>query len=160
MTAPSQCNIGESSESQGRFLTQAITPRSLQGMRKSGGTSNLSGIQGCTNHCSQPEVSSGEADRGSSKQKNCFIDYATPSSSVSAFCRAVLTKVIPNAFFGVGQGGKDNRRLIMKQIDRFIRLSRYESLSLHEVCEGLKVGPSLPTWVPAFVSYIAIQTYG
>jgi hypothetical protein len=125
-------------------------------MRKSGGTSNLSGIQGCTN---QLEVLSGEADRGSSKQKNCFIDYATPSSSVSAFCRAVLTKVIPNAFFGVGQGGRDNRRLIMKQIDRFIRLSRYESLSLHEVCEGLKVGHSLPTWVPTFVSYIAIQTY-
>lgn len=27
----------------------------------------------------------------------------------------------------------------MKHVDRFVRMSRFESLSLHEVCKGLKV---------------------
>ncbi|KAL2002309.1 hypothetical protein VTN02DRAFT_216 [Thermoascus thermophilus] len=71
--------------------------------------------------------------------KPCLTDHATPASAVSAFCRAVLTRLIPNEFLGVGPDGMANRQILMRHVDRFVRLRRYESLSLHEVCTGLKV---------------------
>jgi telomerase reverse transcriptase len=71
--------------------------------------------------------------------KQTLMDYATPSSSVSAFCRGVLRKVIPPQFYGAGQHQKSNQEIVFSHVDRFIRLRRFESLSLHEVCKGLKV---------------------
>lgn len=73
------------------------------------------------------------------KPKLSLTDYATPASSVSAFCRAVLQRLIPPRFFGDGEHGLWNRKIVMKHVDCFIKLRRYESLSLHEVCKGLKV---------------------
>lgn len=73
------------------------------------------------------------------KPKVSLTDYATPASSVSAFCRAVLQSLIPPRFFGNGRDGLCNRKVVMKHVDSFIKLRRYESLSLHEVCKGLKV---------------------
>ncbi|KAJ5717406.1 Telomere reverse transcriptase [Penicillium malachiteum] len=72
--------------------------------------------------------------------KVTLTDHATPASSVSAFCRAVLLKLIPPQFFGEGPDGVLNRNMIMKHVDSFIKLRRFESISLHEVCKGLKVG--------------------
>ncbi|EED18804.1 telomerase reverse transcriptase, putative [Talaromyces stipitatus ATCC 10500] len=69
----------------------------------------------------------------------CLLGYATPTSSVSAFCRATLRKLIPREFFGEGQDGISNERKLMHQVDRFIRISRFESLSLHEACNGFKI---------------------
>ncbi|OKL61688.1 hypothetical protein UA08_02399 [Talaromyces atroroseus] len=74
-----------------------------------------------------------------STRKICLLDHASPTSSVSAFCRATLRKLIPHEFFGQGEDGASNLRTMMKQIDRFIRLSRFESLTLHEVCKGFKI---------------------
>ncbi|GFF73759.1 telomerase reverse transcriptase [Aspergillus udagawae] len=71
--------------------------------------------------------------------KQSLMDYATPSSSVSAFCRAVLRKLIPPQFYGVGQHQKSNQEVIFSHVDRFIRMRRFESLSLHEVCKGIKI---------------------
>jgi telomerase reverse transcriptase len=71
--------------------------------------------------------------------KQSLMDYATPSSSVSAFCRAVLRKLIPPQFYGVGQHQKSNQEIVFSHVDRFIRMRRFESLSLHEVCKGIKV---------------------
>ncbi|KAJ5577953.1 Telomere reverse transcriptase [Penicillium hispanicum] len=73
------------------------------------------------------------------KPKLSLTDYATPVSSVSAFCRSVLQKLIPLQFFGEGSEGKLNRNLVMQHVDSFIKLRRFENLSLHEVCKGLKV---------------------
>lgn len=81
------------------------------------------------------------------KPKLGLTDYATPASSVSAFCRAVLLKLVPFRFFGDGPDGSFNRQLVMKHVDNFIKLRRFESLSLHEVCKGLKV-TSIP-WLAA-----------
>ncbi|KAJ9299612.1 hypothetical protein DTO271G3_2496 [Paecilomyces variotii] len=74
-----------------------------------------------------------DANMDQKKKKLCLTDYATPASSVSAFCRAVLQKLVPNEFYGVGQEGKWNRQIILKNVDRFIRLRRFESISLHQV---------------------------
>jgi hypothetical protein len=51
----------------------------------------------------------------------------------------VLQKLIPRQFFGVGPGGIHNLRLVLQKVDRFVKLRRFESLSLHEVCKGIKV---------------------
>lgn len=73
------------------------------------------------------------------KPKLSLTDYATPASSVSAFCRAVLHRLLQPRFFGDGEHEFWNRRIVMKHVDSFIKLRRYESLSLHELCNGLKV---------------------
>lgn len=78
--------------------------------------------------------------RKTPKTQASLTDYATPSSSVSAFCRAVIQKLIPRQFWGVGPDGISNFKLVLKHVDRFIKLRRFESLSLHEVCKGVKVG--------------------
>ncbi|GAQ05707.1 hypothetical protein ALT_3028 [Aspergillus lentulus] len=65
--------------------------------------------------------------------KQSMMAYATPSSSVSAFCRAVLRKLIPPQFYGVGQHQKSNQEIVFSHVDRFIRMRRFESLSLHEI---------------------------
>lgn len=68
-----------------------------------------------------------------------LIDLATPHSDVSACCRAVISAVIPFDFWGKGKTGKANQEVIMRQVDRFIRLRRFESMTLHAVSQGLKV---------------------
>lgn len=77
------------------------------------------------------------------KTQASLTDYATPASSVSAFCRAVIQKLIPQQFWGVGPDGILNLKLVLRHVDRFIKLRRFESLSLHEVCKGIKVGHRL-----------------
>lgn len=74
------------------------------------------------------------------KTQVSLTDYATPASSVSAFCRVVIQKLIPRQFWGVGPDGISNLKLVLRHVDRFIKLRRFESLSLHEVCKGIKVG--------------------
>lgn len=83
--------------------------------------------------------------------KTTLTDHATPSSSVSVFCRAVLQRLIPPQFFGTGQQGLSNKRIILRQVDQFIRMRRFESLNLHEVCQGLKI-TSIPWLEPPKVS--------
>lgn len=73
-------------------------------------------------------------------RKPSFVDHATPSANVSAFCRSVLEKLVPHEFWGVGDAQSHNRRLFMRAVDRFIRLRRFESLTLHDTCQGMKVG--------------------
>ena len=74
-----------------------------------------------------------------SRPKLSLMDYATPSSSVSAFCRAVLRKLFPSEWYGVGQQGNINQDIILKHVDRFVRMRRFETLTIHEICKGIKV---------------------
>jgi telomerase reverse transcriptase len=67
--------------------------------------------------------------------QECFTDMACPAADVSAFCRAVVARVIPNAFWG----DENNRRTIMYWIDQFILLRRFESLNLHQVTQKVQV---------------------
>lgn len=68
-----------------------------------------------------------------------IVDHATPHSDVSAFCRAVLANLIPNEFWGQHLDGTHNKEVVMHNVDRFIRLRRFESLTLHAVAENLKI---------------------
>jgi telomerase reverse transcriptase len=67
------------------------------------------------------------------------MDLATPDAYVSAFCRAVIRKIVPKECWGVGSSGGENEQSIMQHIDRFIRARKFESFTLHEVLHGLKV---------------------
>ncbi len=73
-------------------------------------------------------------------QYTSITELATPVSSVSAFCQAVLAKVIPDEFWGEGSTQEQNKRCFLKQIHHFINLRRFESMCLHEVMQGMKVG--------------------
>jgi len=72
------------------------------------------------------------------KQTNTF-DHATVLASVSAFCRAVIRNVFPPNAFGAGSTGGNSFAIIMRAVDSFVRLRRYESFSLHDVIQGIKV---------------------
>lgn len=71
--------------------------------------------------------------------KFSMIDFATPSADVSAFCRAILSNIIPNGFWGEAEEGTSNKRAIMRYVDQFIKVRRYENLTLHAIFQGLKV---------------------
>ena len=72
-------------------------------------------------------------------QYKSLVDLATPSSQVSTFCQAVLSKIIPNAFWGDGETQIHNKAQVMLKVDHFIKLRRFETMSMHEVCQYLKV---------------------
>ena len=68
-----------------------------------------------------------------------IVDAATPVSQVSKFCQAVLSKIIPNEFWGTGNSHKHNKGVVLRNVDRFVRLRRFENMSLHEAFQGIKV---------------------
>ncbi len=77
--------------------------------------------------------------RGASRPKVNLTDHATPAASISAFCRAVIQNLVPAGFFGTGEQGAIHQNIILRHVDRFIHMRRRESLSLHEICAGIKV---------------------
>ncbi|CAG8429897.1 unnamed protein product [Penicillium salamii] len=90
----------------------------------------------------EPQQAASASDGAGQSGRNMKIgltDYATPPSSVSAFCRAVLQKLIPRQLLGDGSEGNSNYRLILRHVDRFIKMRRFETLSLHETCKGIKI---------------------
>ncbi|KAI4161815.1 MAG: hypothetical protein LQ342_004506 [Letrouitia transgressa] len=52
-------------------------------------------------------------EMGEDRTKGELVDSATPSANVSAFCRAVLFKLIPDGFWGNGPDGVENKRVVM-----------------------------------------------
>lgn len=72
---------------------------------------------------------------------SALVDLATPTSHVSAFCQAVLSKIIPDQFWGVEEAQKHNKAMVMRKVDHFIKLRRFETVSLHEMLQGVKVTP-------------------
>lgn len=62
-------------------------------------------------------------------------EYASSVGEVSTFVLSVIKRVIPRALLG----GPENQKSIMWSINRFIRLRRFESMSLHDIMQGLKV---------------------
>lgn len=66
-------------------------------------------------------------------------ELATPTANVSAFCRAVLCRVVPDEFWGIGENQTHNINVLMQNTDRFVKLRRFENFSLHDVTQGMKV---------------------
>ena len=50
-----------------------------------------------------------------------------------------MSNLIPNEIWGVGKEGKDNCKVFLHHVDSFVRSRRFENMTLHSVCQGLKV---------------------
>ncbi|KAB8238671.1 telomerase reverse transcriptase [Aspergillus alliaceus] len=87
----------------------------------------------------RPKNESPDTKANVTRPKLSMTDYATPTSSVSAFCRAVLRSLIPLQFYGNRQHKITHQMVVFRHVDRFVRMRRFESLSVHEVCKGIKV---------------------
>ncbi|KAB2578511.1 Telomerase reverse transcriptase [Lasiodiplodia theobromae] len=72
-------------------------------------------------------------------QQVCFTDMATPEHQVEAFCRAVMKKVVPKRLWGEGETQAHNSHVFLAQVGRFVRLRRFETLTLHEVMQDMKI---------------------
>ncbi|CAI6341564.1 unnamed protein product [Periconia digitata] len=83
----------------------------------------------------QREITSRPPNKNQSIEQTCFTDLACPTAQVSAFCRAVMAKVIPHGFWGCDH----NRRIITYWVDQFICLRKFESLNLHQVTQKLQI---------------------
>lgn len=68
-----------------------------------------------------------------------LLEQACRPVQVSAFCRAAVFKVFPHDIWGNGHLGAHNRRVLHRNIDKFIRLRRFESMSLHDVLQEMKL---------------------
>ncbi|KTW32040.1 telomerase reverse transcriptase [Pneumocystis jirovecii RU7] len=64
-----------------------------------------------------------------------FIAMTTPYSHVSCFLRAIMKKIIPRGFYG----SDSNFENILDSINTFVRMRRFESISLHSLMHSLKV---------------------
>ena len=73
---------------------------------------------------------------------------ATPVEQVSAFCRAILRKLLPGEVFDKGGYSSDNWRIFLRHTDGFLRLRRFENLTLEDVMKQIKV-TSIPWMRPA-----------
>ncbi|KAK5663294.1 hypothetical protein OQA88_3721 [Cercophora sp. LCS_1] len=72
-------------------------------------------------------------------QHDSIVELATPISSISAFCQAVLSKIIPDGFWGKDGVQEHNKKLFLKYVNHFIHLRRFESMNLHELAQGMKI---------------------
>jgi telomerase reverse transcriptase len=70
---------------------------------------------------------------------------ASPSSAVSAFVRSTLNRLIPGETWGEGEAGRANASWFLQSVDKFINRRKFESMTLQEALQGLKV--SEMTWL-------------
>ncbi|ETI28779.1 hypothetical protein G647_01230 [Cladophialophora carrionii CBS 160.54] len=68
-----------------------------------------------------------------------FLPHATPAARVSAFCRAVVSSLLPRNAFGSGLDGQENRKMILNKVDDFVQMRRFESMTLHQVLQGFRI---------------------
>ena len=89
--------------------------------------------------CSYTQLLRHYCPSATASSSNCLLGVTTPSASVSAFCRAVIGELVPLNFLGYGVDGRHNRAVLMRIVDLFVRMRRFESLSLHTACQNMKV---------------------
>lgn len=75
---------------------------------------------------------------GTPNGTNTF-SHASSSAQVSAFCRAAVRSVFPFDFFCSCGTRPSNIDVVARQIDRFVSLRRFETMSLHDALQGLAI---------------------
>ena len=68
-----------------------------------------------------------------------ITSLACPENQVSVFCQAVLSTLIPMAFWGEGDVGQRNKARMLRKVDHFVKLRRFEGMSLHEITQGFQI---------------------
>ncbi|GAB0139569.1 hypothetical protein EsHS_00000218 [Epichloe bromicola] len=100
----------------------------------------------------------GSLSKNEAFQFGSLVELATSQSQVSSFCQAVLSRIVPNDFWGEGQAMLHNKTAVLRQVDQFVRLRRFESTSLHEITQGLKIADIPWLQPPGSQSQKASQT--
>ena len=72
-------------------------------------------------------------------RETAFVPYATSEQSVSSFCKAALFHILPRDTFGKGEDGIHNNKMILRHIDRFVWMRKYETINMHELVQGLRL---------------------
>ncbi|KAI7921925.1 telomerase reverse transcriptase [Pyricularia oryzae] len=78
-------------------------------------------------------------DGATRDQHALILDLATPAAHVSAYCQAVLSRLVPDKFWGDGQTRVANKQVFLKHVHHFVKLRRFETMNLHELSQGLKI---------------------
>ncbi|OBS26806.1 hypothetical protein FPOA_00749 [Fusarium poae] len=107
--------------------------------------------QKCASSQMYPEAGTFDTQTQSLPKHDSLEELATPPSQVSSFCQAALSKIIPDSFWGNGDAGKHNKSTVMRSVHHFIRLRRFETMSLHEITQDLKI---------AEISWLQPHNYG
>lgn len=68
-----------------------------------------------------------------------FMPFATPSDQVSAFCQAVMRKLLPRGFLGTDKIGDKNWKHLLYWVDKFVKMRRYETINLHELSQKISL---------------------
>lgn len=100
---------------------------------------------------SPKSLSSLKTSAPSYSHERSLLVYATPTAKVAAFCRAVFRAILPRRTFGIGEDGRRNWDVILQQVDAFVRLRRFESTTLHHVCQNIRMN-SIEWLVPDSIS--------
>ncbi|MCJ1310200.1 hypothetical protein MMC25_003861 [Agyrium rufum] len=87
-----------------------------------------------------PNTEMDEIATTAGQSSKSLIDAATPAQHVSAFCRAVLLNILPKRFFGEDDDCIRNLEVLLHHVDTFVRLRRFEGLTLHTVMQKLRIG--------------------
>ncbi|KAK5195903.1 Telomerase reverse transcriptase [Exophiala xenobiotica] len=96
-----------------------------------------------TNFSAKPSsTASDHDDNGTS-----FLPHATPIAAVSAFCRSVIARLLPKDACGIGTEGRQSHAKLMRRIDEFVQMRRFESMTLHKAVQGICV-KSIPWLCP------------
>ncbi|CAD6892531.1 unnamed protein product [Tilletia caries] len=69
------------------------------------------------------------------KEKPRFYKYAVSTGQVSHFAYVVLKSIIPHGLLG----SRHNLNVLLQKASQFIKGRRYESLTLHEVMQGIRI---------------------
>ena len=97
-------------------------------------TQNHVNIPNSMNECIAPQIES-EVMLNSSEQFENLISMTHPYDKISQFIKSLCKKLIPLELFG----SLHNRNIIFNNIDRIVSLGRYETLTLHELMQNIKV---------------------
>lgn len=65
------------------------------------------------------------------------LNRACSLAEVSSFCRAVVMRVFPKDLWGTDEAGQSNAKVLLSNVDTFVRLRRYETLSLHDLVQKM-----------------------
>ncbi len=87
--------------------------------------------------CSYSALLDHYCPRPSAAQLEGSISQASSVTQMSAFCRAAVLNVFPTDLWGSGDTGLRNQRIIMHNVDKFVRLRRFENLSVHDVLQNI-----------------------
>jgi telomerase reverse transcriptase len=78
--------------------------------------------------------------RASDDHETSFLPHATSAVRVSAFCRNVVKRLLPADALGTGVDGQHNWAKLSKAADDFVHMRRFETMSLHQALQGIRLG--------------------